>query len=302
MLVEKSLKEALEYYVKGKPVTALWMGEDGSMNTMPLSDILDKPENHFLVDVPAVENQEFKQAVNEMVGKSETVPLIEPEESRANPPADISTAKPKDYSERRNVLRANKKRKLVWDYYAKGTKTKDIVKLTELPESTVSNYITEYRKERGITREEKAKSEKLICDYSPAQRKNMPPRDKKAVVLGLVEQGGTIKAIAEMTGVPVGTVSYHATQYRKKKKKAESAKTTDGKSVNAENGKPVDNADRKYCETCVYRAANYDKHGCNYIDIEKHSRGCSVEACTKYIKGERRTRTQDDEEEQEWID
>lgn len=75
MLVEKSLKEALEYYVKGKPVTALWMGEDGSMNAMPLSDILDQPENHFLVDVPAVENPEFKQAVSEMVGKSEKVPL-----------------------------------------------------------------------------------------------------------------------------------------------------------------------------------------------------------------------------------
>lgn len=75
MLVEKSLKEALKYYVKGKPVTALWMGEDGSMNAMPLSDILDQPENHFLVDVPAVENPEFKQAVNEMVGKSETVPV-----------------------------------------------------------------------------------------------------------------------------------------------------------------------------------------------------------------------------------
>lgn len=50
----------------------------------------------------------------------------------------------------------------------------------------MSNYITEYRKERGITREEKAKSEKLVCDYTPAQIKNMPPRDKKAVVLGLV--------------------------------------------------------------------------------------------------------------------
>lgn len=31
MLVEKNLKEALEYYIKGKPVTALWIGEDGSM-------------------------------------------------------------------------------------------------------------------------------------------------------------------------------------------------------------------------------------------------------------------------------
>ena len=67
MLVEKNLKEALEYYIKGKPVTALWMGEDGSMNAMPLSDILDQPENHFLVDVPAVANPDFEQAVQDMV-------------------------------------------------------------------------------------------------------------------------------------------------------------------------------------------------------------------------------------------
>lgn len=67
MLVEKNLKEALEYYIKGKPVTALWIGEDGGMNAMPLSDILDQPENHFLVDVPAVPNPEFEQAVQDMV-------------------------------------------------------------------------------------------------------------------------------------------------------------------------------------------------------------------------------------------
>lgn len=67
MLVEKNLKEALEYYIKGKPVTALWIGEDGSMKAMPLSDILNQPENHFLVDVPAVPNPEFEQAVQDMV-------------------------------------------------------------------------------------------------------------------------------------------------------------------------------------------------------------------------------------------
>lgn len=66
MLVEKNLKEALEYYIKGKPVTALWIGEDGSMKAMPLSDILNQPENHFLVDVPAVVNPDFEQAVQEI--------------------------------------------------------------------------------------------------------------------------------------------------------------------------------------------------------------------------------------------
>ena len=76
MLVEKNLKEALEYYIKGKPVTALWIGEDGDMNAMPLSDILDQPENHFLVDVPAVANPDFKQAVQEMTEADQ----VDPEE------------------------------------------------------------------------------------------------------------------------------------------------------------------------------------------------------------------------------
>lgn len=76
MLVEKNLKEALEYYIKGKPVTALWIGEDGGMNAMPLSDILDQPENHFLVDVPAVVNPDFEQAVQEMTEADQ----VDPEE------------------------------------------------------------------------------------------------------------------------------------------------------------------------------------------------------------------------------
>lgn len=74
MLVEKSIKEALEYYIKGKPVTALWIGEDGSMNAMPLSNILDQPENHFLVDVPAVANPDFEQAVQDMTEADQVDP------------------------------------------------------------------------------------------------------------------------------------------------------------------------------------------------------------------------------------
>lgn len=76
MLVEKNLKEALEYYIKGKPVTALWIGEDGGMNAMPLSDILDQPKKYFLVDVPAVVNPDFEQAVQEMT----EVDQVNPEE------------------------------------------------------------------------------------------------------------------------------------------------------------------------------------------------------------------------------
>ena len=92
MLVEKNLKEALEYYIKGKPVTALWMGEDGSMNAMLLSDILDQPENHFLVDVPAVINPDFEQAVQGMTEADQVDPeeiiraVYETQESITTPP------------------------------------------------------------------------------------------------------------------------------------------------------------------------------------------------------------------------
>lgn len=94
MLVEKNLKEALEYYIKGKPVTALWIGEDGSMNAMPLSDILDQPENHFLVDVPAVVNPDFEQAVQEMTEADQVDPeeiiraVHETQESITPPPRE----------------------------------------------------------------------------------------------------------------------------------------------------------------------------------------------------------------------
>lgn len=46
------------------------------MNAMLLSDILDQPENHFLVDVPAAVNPDFEQAVQEMTETDQ----VDPEE------------------------------------------------------------------------------------------------------------------------------------------------------------------------------------------------------------------------------
>lgn len=66
MYIEKSLKEALEDYMLGRPVTVLRTGDDGGMNAMRLSDLLEQEENHYLVNVPAVANPEFEQAVREM--------------------------------------------------------------------------------------------------------------------------------------------------------------------------------------------------------------------------------------------
>ena len=66
MYIEKSLKEALSDYLMGRPVRVMWEKEDGSLDIARLSDLLEQEENRFLVDVPAVINPEFEQAVQEM--------------------------------------------------------------------------------------------------------------------------------------------------------------------------------------------------------------------------------------------
>ena len=206
MLVEKNLKEALEYYIKGKPVTALWMGEDGSMNAMLLSDILDQPENHFLVDVPAAVNPDFEQAVQEMTGTDQVDPeeivqaVHETQESITPPPE-----KPEERMEEETI---------------------------DLPADNIE--------------------------------------DKKAKIRKLVEEGYTNREIADQTGIPFGTVGYHAARFRKKEKEP-----------------AVDNSDRHLCKTCKFRSNRPTVNSCDYAGLMKHSRGCKAEECTKYEKGAR---------------
>lgn len=94
MYIEKSLKEALEDYILGRPVTVLWTGNDGGMNAMRLSDLLEQEENHYLVNVPAVANPEFEQAVREMEESAQPEPeeiiqaVHETQESITPPPRE----------------------------------------------------------------------------------------------------------------------------------------------------------------------------------------------------------------------
>ncbi|RGI83960.1 hypothetical protein DXD84_08715 [Dorea formicigenerans] len=66
MYTEMSLKEALKYFMKGRKVLVLNEYDDKSILAERIEDCLPK-EAKYLVDVPAVPNQEFEQAVQDMV-------------------------------------------------------------------------------------------------------------------------------------------------------------------------------------------------------------------------------------------
>lgn len=67
MLTERSRDKALEAFLKGRKVIVLSVYDDGSITSERLEDMLPTEDIHYLVDVPAVENPEFKEAVANMV-------------------------------------------------------------------------------------------------------------------------------------------------------------------------------------------------------------------------------------------
>ena len=67
MLVEKTREEAMKAFLKGKQVRMLVEYDDGSMTVEPMEEMLPEEGIHYLVNVPAVENPEFAEAVADMV-------------------------------------------------------------------------------------------------------------------------------------------------------------------------------------------------------------------------------------------
>ena len=92
MLVEKSVKEALMDYAKGRKVVVLQFDAKGRIDANLLSDFLEEENNKYLVDVPAVINPEFEAAVQDMMKGSEVITPAEedvneePAESEADEP------------------------------------------------------------------------------------------------------------------------------------------------------------------------------------------------------------------------
>lgn len=86
MLVEKSINEALMDYTKGKNVVIVQQFSDGTFSADSLNSFLEGENIHYIVDVPAVENPEFAQAVKNIMQSAEQLaPAKDPtEESSEN--------------------------------------------------------------------------------------------------------------------------------------------------------------------------------------------------------------------------
>mgnify|MGYP007061847386 CR=1 FL=1 len=67
MLIEKMINDALKDFLSGEKVVTVTVYDDGSVVAEKLEDVLQTEDVHYLVDVPAVENPDFSQAVADMI-------------------------------------------------------------------------------------------------------------------------------------------------------------------------------------------------------------------------------------------
>ena len=108
----------------------------------------------------------------------------------------------------------------------------------------------------------------------------MSKENRAEIVRKLAAQRMNPSQIARETGISPGSVDYY--MHPEKRRKPEIP--LDYKNPDAYTGW---NADRKKCRSCRYRARPEQVNGCDYIEIAKHSRGCDVEDCDRYVRGKR---------------
>lgn len=108
----------------------------------------------------------------------------------------------------------------------------------------------------------------------------MIKENRAEIVRKLAAQGMNSSQIARETGFSSGSVYYY--MHPEKRRKPEIP--LDYRSPDAA---PGWNADRKKCRSCRYRARPEQVNRCDYIEHAKHSRGCDVEDCDRYVRGRR---------------
>lgn len=108
----------------------------------------------------------------------------------------------------------------------------------------------------------------------------MSKENRAEIVRKLAAQGMNSSQIARETGFSPGSVYYYMHPEKYKKQEI----PLDYKNPDAA---PGWNADRRKCRSCRYRARPDQVNGCDYIKYAKHSRGCDVEDCDRYLRGRR---------------
>lgn len=157
MYTEMSLKEALKYFMKGRKVLVLNEYDGKSISAERIEDCLPK-EAKYLVDVPAVPNPEFEQAVQDMVEPDQNENDTEGDEQL--PPPD----QPEKKLEKETVAAPGKmsreeKSKIIRPLIKKGLKNKEIAERTGIPLGTVNGLSGPIRKElKNPVKAEKIKS------------------------------------------------------------------------------------------------------------------------------------------------
>lgn len=74
MYQQVSIKKAFEAHLKGKEVLCMIKYDDGFFDVETLSSLICEGQTVFLLDVPAVEDQDFKRAVREMEDQGHGAP------------------------------------------------------------------------------------------------------------------------------------------------------------------------------------------------------------------------------------
>lgn len=144
MLAEMSLKEALKYFMKGRKVLVLNEYDDKSISAERIEDCLPKKAK-YLVDVPAVPNQEFEQAVQDMVEPDQNENDAEGDEQL--PPDQPEKKLEKETVAAPGKMSREEKSKIIRPLIKKGLKNKEIAERTGIPLGTVNGLSGPIRKE-----------------------------------------------------------------------------------------------------------------------------------------------------------
>lgn len=148
MFTGVNFEKAIDYYKKGKEVIVLdrnTLGKNGKSgyDTFPFSELGENLD--FLVDVPAVPNPEFEQAVQDMVEPDQNENDTEGDEQL--PPDQPEKKLEKEMVAAPGKMSREEKSKIIRPLIKKGLKNKEIAERTGIPLGTVNGLSGPIRKE-----------------------------------------------------------------------------------------------------------------------------------------------------------